>query len=782
MGRYAVTGVPRDENGGIITGATVTIYKADGTDAADVYEAESGGAAVNSVTTDANGRFTFYADDTTYAYSQEFKLVITKAGYTTITIDDVKAYGINTALAHAAQSNLLFVGYYAGIEAAVTAIGATVATLVVDENQSVADDLTIPATLGIEVKKGAVITVATTKTLTINGPFTAPVSQVFTLTGTGAVAGLKESYPQWFGAVADGATDDKAAIKAAFASVIAGGKVIIPKRAASYYFDNATDLTDAVAVTQAVTVQLDGTIISSNATNQADPPMIFNVTGAGFRLYGTGTLQGPGTFVVDETTHDNWPGLVKLAANNAVIDGINFVDPPESAIYIPNKDDIQIRNCKFTGGPLIAAATGNQYFAYIDAYGGDNHFITGNRFYATSAGVAIHAILYGSSTHATRLTIKGNQFDSMHQHCTYLTEVSNSVVSDNVIAYAQTETNQEGTALKVGGQYNTVTGNSIYNALKGVIICHAARHSVIAHNTIKSCGALGIAITNNVTETEGLDYNTIDSNVIEFKSGLDTSPYEGIRYAAYTAAGVTFAVDCVGGKITNNTVIRGGHDDDASYGGIGVYHSNVSYVMKDFDISGNKVITPAWTGIYAAYLSKSKISHNTIYNPVAATAHAIRVAACTYLTVEGNIARDDQTPAVIAVFLYLNGTDNNYIDCFNNGCFTTANTALLGFDMTYNCAGRGNRLSETDKLTGTFTMNNVNTLTIANDNISDATAADFKSSVIIWPLNQYAATAQGSAKHISVTGKVAKTSFTVTTADGNGVSANNHIFGFEIVQ
>ena len=204
--------------------------------------------------------------------------------------------------------------------------------------------------------------------------------------------------------------------------------------------------------------------------------------------------------------------------------------------------------------------------------------------------------------------------------------------------------------------------------------------------------------------------------------------------------------------------------------------------MKDFDISGNKVIIPAWTGIYAAYLSKSKISHNTIYNPVAATAHAIRLAACTYLTVEGNIARDDQTPAVIAVFLYLNGTDNDYIECINNGCFTTANTAVLGFDMTYHCAGRGNRLSETDRLTGTFTLHNVNTLEVANDNISDNTAGDYKSAVIIYPLNAAAAIVMGSAKSLYVSAKTAKTSFTVLTADGNTVTDADNIFGYEIVQ
>jgi len=84
---------------------------------------------------------------------------------------------------------------YASLAAAVTAIGSTKATLLIDRDLSV-DDLTIPANLELTPINGAIITVNAGKTLTINGPFSAGLYQCFA--GSGTVTGLKEAYPDWF--------------------------------------------------------------------------------------------------------------------------------------------------------------------------------------------------------------------------------------------------------------------------------------------------------------------------------------------------------------------------------------------------------------------------------------------------------------------------------------------------------------------------------------------------------------------------------------------------------
>ena len=68
--------------------------------------------------------------------------------------------------------------------------------------------------------EGADFQIATTKTLTVNGNLEAGLYQIFTLTGTGKVqfgpGAIKAVIPQWFGAKADGATNDSAAIPGGF--------------------------------------------------------------------------------------------------------------------------------------------------------------------------------------------------------------------------------------------------------------------------------------------------------------------------------------------------------------------------------------------------------------------------------------------------------------------------------------------------------------------------------------------------------------------------------------
>jgi hypothetical protein len=94
---------------------------------------------------------------------------------------------------------------------------------------AVAADLVVNSNILLKPDKGALITVATTKTLTINGPLDAGIYQVFSLTGTGAVAGLKTVYPEWFGAVGNGSADDSAALTASVAACVTDGSIRLSK-------------------------------------------------------------------------------------------------------------------------------------------------------------------------------------------------------------------------------------------------------------------------------------------------------------------------------------------------------------------------------------------------------------------------------------------------------------------------------------------------------------------------------------------------------------------------
>jgi hypothetical protein len=112
---------------------------------------------------------------------------------------------------------------YETLAAAVATAGSTSITVIVPSGNWVSGGVTVPSTMALVVEKGGYFTVATGTTLTINGFYNAGLYQTFSLTGTGkAVFGpgaVDKIYPQWWGAKADGVTDNSAAIQAAFDSI-----------------------------------------------------------------------------------------------------------------------------------------------------------------------------------------------------------------------------------------------------------------------------------------------------------------------------------------------------------------------------------------------------------------------------------------------------------------------------------------------------------------------------------------------------------------------------------
>ena len=100
------------------------------------------------------------------------------------------------------------------LEAARTSADCAGKTVVVTSALTAAQsDITAPWPVdrALEVKKGG--SIANTVAFTINGSFIAGLYQVFT--GSGALTGLAEARPEWFGAVGDGVADDTPAFSKA---------------------------------------------------------------------------------------------------------------------------------------------------------------------------------------------------------------------------------------------------------------------------------------------------------------------------------------------------------------------------------------------------------------------------------------------------------------------------------------------------------------------------------------------------------------------------------------
>lgn len=127
-------------------------------------------------------------------------------------------------------------GYGDSISTALGVIGEARATLYVPSGISLSEDTTIPANVGLKIQYPGSITLGDYD-LTINGPFEAGLHRVFVCDGSGRVTFSNNStaaaYPQWWGAVADGVTDDGAAVKLWWES---GAKVL--KACGNYVLHN----------------------------------------------------------------------------------------------------------------------------------------------------------------------------------------------------------------------------------------------------------------------------------------------------------------------------------------------------------------------------------------------------------------------------------------------------------------------------------------------------------------------------------------------------------------
>jgi hypothetical protein len=168
----------RDEHGLYIASGTVAVYLAGTSSAANIYTDVDSATHVHSVTTNSTGRYTFFVDRFDYDSDQTFKIVCSKTGYTSLTIDNI------------------------------TIEDACVQTY------TIADDTTV--TTNVFAPVGCIYSVATGKVLTFSGKFDGSISQHFDGAGTvvfGAGA-VKEIYPEWWGATRDGITDDSVPLQA----------------------------------------------------------------------------------------------------------------------------------------------------------------------------------------------------------------------------------------------------------------------------------------------------------------------------------------------------------------------------------------------------------------------------------------------------------------------------------------------------------------------------------------------------------------------------------------
>jgi hypothetical protein len=174
------SGTVKDDEGNIIADATIAVYLGGTGTAASIYLDPDSDTKVTGTTSDSYGRYVFYVSAFDYDSDQTFKILISKTGYVTNTIDHISIEDV------------------------------------VAQAYTISADTTV--TTHVKIPKGVTYAIATGKTLTFSGEFEAGKYQVFSGAGTavfGSVA-VKEVYPEWWGEnTTPGTTDMAAKIQAA---------------------------------------------------------------------------------------------------------------------------------------------------------------------------------------------------------------------------------------------------------------------------------------------------------------------------------------------------------------------------------------------------------------------------------------------------------------------------------------------------------------------------------------------------------------------------------------
>lgn len=389
--RYIYQGVAKDGNGKIIPSATVSVYLAGTTTAADVYAASTGGAAVNSVTCGTDGHFLFWVDDTEYSLVARFKIVISKANFISKTFDNLQIvpndvdgdnyYPVYSATDQGVTGDNNTLKYYIDLLAGNygtivlrhnSGTNATVYTLTTSE--------TIPSNITLKIERGAAIYGA--GTLTVNCTLDAGPYIIFGSTLT--VEGITQTvYPEWFGAVGDGATNDTSALQKA---INAGTKIV---------FNNSYAITSELTATG--DIDLDGRgneilyahdHVALNVTPTLNSPVAISAISTVTLAYSTKvsriTAAGHGVnigdivlvFSSDAITADNTGMIGELVYIKKTDGDYIYADKILRSTYSTspkiiklNDAKVNIRNLTFRGNGDITATVGSRGRAALQVVG-----------------------------------------------------------------------------------------------------------------------------------------------------------------------------------------------------------------------------------------------------------------------------------------------------------------------------------------------------------------------------------------------------------------------------
>jgi len=482
MARWKFQGTTKDQSGRILPSATVSVYLSGTTTAASVYTSSTSSTAVNSVTSSSTGAtYTFYTDSFDYDHDQAFKIIVSKANYTSVTYDNIPHGEV------------------------------VLGTYTISTSKTV--------TTYVKVPKGVIYAKSGSGAIAFNGGFEAGLYQVFSGFDAGDVTfgsgAIKEVYPDWWVTNATpGTTDMTTAIQSAAAT---GGHVVLSSR-----MKNTTVINLNVAGTKISGINrgisldshgCDGIAIGANSVEVSTLTMnAYTAGGAAgdWTQDGVTAIAGgyPSIFLylrINNVWLGGWDKAIYFyAVWDSVITSIETVITREFVRLSEGCARIQITN-NLTNSSATGGIRADVYFEYVAAIRPEGILIQGNTFYGGDYGIYAPTGINGG------ITITDNDISSGISAIKLQTP-NYSTIANNTSLLAQganyvIDIPDEGTIVD---HKNNISGNHIWNnSTGGGIYIGARSQNWIISNNIIDTADLAIVIG---TLSEDI---IVDSNIAD---------------------------------------------------------------------------------------------------------------------------------------------------------------------------------------------------------------------------------------------------------------------------
>lgn len=458
---------------------------------------------------------------------------------------------------------------------------------------------------------GAVITVGTGATLTFSAPPEIGRWKVFTLVGTGAVTGLAEVRPEWFGAISDGVTSSTNA--AAFAAAVAA----IPSTGGTLRVDGGGTFMFPVA--DFVQLKSGVSMVGDHATT------IKKVAGAA--ILAEKIIAGYTNLVLGAAL----PAASNMGIHNMILEGggISF-ESTANAIVNVEVDGCRIQN--ITGGTSGAtigpgvktswtvsqARIFRNVFTNIDGggviAGSDDTDVSYNQFENVADYIAVppgldgqaHAIYISGSNLASgeskKVRVNGNHIhDSNAGWGIHVNGGAIEVtVNDNIVDTGTTCIFVGNTDSSVNIMRSiSVVGNVCENATSdGIMISGWTGNEtdmdiVVANNTVKHTGRSGIVMA-------GVNGGVISGNILD-----------DVMYGAYsTHSAIELIISSKNLSVTGNVIRNSNAGTGTAEHGNGIY----AKYLESAVISGNVIDSVVGDGIHLADSTEVSVHNNRVKN------------------------------------------------------------------------------------------------------------------------------------------------------------------------